>query len=190
MGMEEWVKVVSALVSVILGASGIFASTGVLELFRTVLNRAKGRHEGAVFKRAGDGIRTIPVNPATPSDEDPNLILKDTNPWGPHGPKLNTGTIVLPKDVALPKDDVKASSSNANASLFLAVLLVVCVFAISIGVIWSLTHMGGPIEASVKTTIEKAGGSILIVGSGLFGAFFAVSILAFGAIHVFSKRSE
>lgn len=46
--------------------------------------------------------------------------------------------------------------------------------------------MGGPVEATVNATISKAGGSILIVGSGLFAAFFAISLIGFVAIRIFS----
>jgi hypothetical protein len=73
---------------------------------------------------------------------------------------------------------------------FLALVLVAIVFAISLAVLWSLMHMGGPIEATVNATIQKAGGSILIVGGGLVGAFFAISIIALIAIHVFTNKFD
>jgi hypothetical protein len=180
--MEFGFKIITA----VLGASGIFASAGVLELIKKLLQEWRSRRVRAHVMREEEEETWAITFP-----EDPKLSPKPevTKPLGEpvtYEIPIPGDRDVLGKARAGRRVRPTARESTSKFGPFIALLLVVCVFAISIGVIWALTHIGGPIEAGVKTTIEKAGGSILIVGTGLFGAFFAVALMAFAAIRVFS----
>jgi hypothetical protein len=168
-------EILTAIISALLSATGIFASTGVIELAKKYFRQVRQRRESDILL------------------EEEKTLWTTTDSASPKIPSVDSGRTPARRDSS---DNWRIGgaprqrSMRPQAGLFVAFLLVVCVFAIAIGVIWALTHIGGPVEAGVKTTIEKAGGSILIVGTGLFGAFFAVSLLAFAAIHVFSKRPD
>lgn len=77
--------------------------------------------------------------------------------------------------------------TRSHANLLVACIVVVIVFALSVGVLWCLTKIG-PIEAQVDASLKRLGGSIWVAAGGLMGCFFAVALLAFGAIYVFSGR--
>jgi hypothetical protein len=148
-------EILGAIISALLGAAGVFTSTGVIELVRKLVKQIRNP-EGENELLEG-------------RDADRRLFTYYNERW-------TEGASRAPKK----------PSSTPGVGLFYAALLVLCVFAISMGVVWTLTHMGGPLEATVNTTVAKAGGSILIVGGGLFAAFFAVAFMAFVAIRVFS----
>jgi hypothetical protein len=182
------VEVLLKLVAAILGAGGIFASTGVIEILQKLTREVLARRKREAVVGKG---RSITMDSAFPEETEPpsrgappHEPTEKPSRLEPLNPKLSARR--LPTEPS----ETPPPPQSSQLRLFYALLLVFSVFAISIGVIWSLTHIGGPIEASVKATIEKAGGSFLLVGSGLFGAFFAVAILAFAAIHVFSKRLD
>jgi hypothetical protein len=181
--MEIAFKILASL----LGALSVFAAAAGIELIKKLLflQRRRSRAIREHVMKEDDETTSSETLPEDPEQLlAPELITPQNSPattesfpWGPHGPKLER----VPSQVLAPP-----FQSKSNFGPFIALSLVICVFATSIGVIWALTHIGGPIEAGVKTTIEKAGGSILIVGTGLFGAFFVVALMAFAAIHVFS----
>jgi hypothetical protein len=74
-----------------------------------------------------------------------------------------------------------------RATLMTACGVVVIVFALSVAVLWCLTKIG-PIAAQVDLSIKKLGGNLWIAATGLFGCFFAIALLGFGAIYIFSGR--
>jgi hypothetical protein len=148
-------EILGAIVSALLGAAGVFTSTGVIELVIKLVKQIRN-----------------------PEGEDE--LLEDRASNRPLFTYYNERSIDGATRLR------KRPTSTPGVGLFYAALLVLCVFAISIGVVWTLTHMGGPLEATVNATVAKAGGSILIVGGGLFAAFFAVAFMAFVAIRVFS----
>jgi hypothetical protein len=143
-------EIISSILAALLSASGVFVSSGVIELIQKIWKRGS---TSVIRDRRHDHVKGV---------------LKDSD----------TQEIVIP------------ASSGSRLAPFYAVILVALVFAISIGVVWALTHIGGPLEATVNATIAKAGGSILIVGGGLFAAFFAVAFMAFVAIRFFSDKFD
>jgi hypothetical protein len=174
------IDLVEAVLPLILSLGGIFASTGAVVDFWKWLRQNKG---------------------ATVEDDSVDLPTVH-NRWMTHDRKWPAG-----KESQAEAATGEIQGGEAYTELreyaprrprrpprrrapFLAAVLVAIVFAISLAVIWILTHMGGPVEATVNATIEKAGGSILIVGSGLFAAFFAISLIGFIAIHVFTDKFD
>jgi hypothetical protein len=180
-------ETVIAIVASLLSASGVFAATGVLELLKKFFSLQRAQHAvkppvsasiklppATILKQSRDDwdVQAAPA-PVVPSAENPPLHPSDA------------------QRIETPWDSVQASASpGPGRGLVYAFILVVFVFAIAIGVVWTLTHIGGPLEATVNATVAKAGGSILIVGGGLFAAFFAVSFMAFIAIRFFAGRFD
>ena len=68
--------------------------------------------------------------------------------------------------------------------LWQAFAVVAGVFALNIAVLWLLRKIGGPLQADVKATIRKFGGSLAVTSAGLIGAFLALSVFAFGGMYV------
>jgi hypothetical protein len=153
-----------AILSAALGASGVFASSGAIQIITKLFKSIISSQGAEIGLKNQVRVRT------TDSVEDEAIL--DRIKRERHPPL------------------VEVSYRNPGLGLFYAFILVVFVFATAIGVVWTLTHIGGALEATVNATIEKAGGSILIVGGGLFAAFFAVSFMAFVAIRVFSGRID
>jgi hypothetical protein len=81
----------------------------------------------------------------------------------------------------------KGKVPQQRTTLMTACGVVVIVFALSVGVLWCLTKIG-PIAAQVDLSIKKLGGNLWIAATGLFGCFFAIALLGFGAIYIFSGR--
>jgi len=167
-----------AIGGIILPLLGIFASSGALAIIRRAL---RGRQE--VEDRANEPI--IIENYWQRRDRQGTTALR------------NVAEVITEQvsDENIDFSEIQEAQELPNYSPerprhrggpFLAAVLVAVVFGISLAVIWSLMHMGGPVEATVNATISKAGGSILIVGSGLFAAFFAISLIGFVAIRIFS----
>src|ERR1700722_18616458 len=84
--------------------------------------------------------------------------------------------------------ELKETQERPRRRLAAACAIVVVVFVLSVGVLWALTHIGGPLQAKVDASIEKFGGSIWITATGLLGAFLAVALVGFGAIYILSDR--
>ena len=88
--------------------------------------------------------------------------------------------MAIGEEVPMPVDE----SPN---KLLAACGVLVFVYALSIGVIYSSSKIG-PIEAQVEGSIKKLGGSIWIAAGGLVGVFLAISLVGFGAVYIFSGR--
>jgi hypothetical protein len=163
------VEFLLSVLAAALGGLGVFTSTGLVEV-------------------CADAIRQIWRQREREQAEFSTYKARRSVKAGTEGELAET------EDEEKMRKDFKASripepSQGAFPSnLFYALFLVGCVFAIAIGVVYTLTHIGGPLQATINATIAKAGGSILIVGGGLFAAFLVVSLMAFVAIHVFSGR--
>jgi len=84
--------------------------------------------------------------------------------------------------------NVREFRRKPRRRLAAACAIVVVVFVLSVGVLWALTHIGGPLQAKVDASIEKFGGSIWITATGLLGAFLAIALVGFGAIYILSDR--
>lgn len=152
--------ILSVIAGVLLTATGIFASTGVIELLTKLLP----------WRNVADAI--------TPTTFEYREEVRARS-RAQRIPELEELRPYRHENLRRP---------SSGLAILYAAILVVCVFAISIGVIWTLTHIGGPLQATVNATIAKAGGSILIVGGGLFAAFFVVALMAFVAIRVFAGQ--
>jgi hypothetical protein len=159
---------------IILGLLGIFfAMLSTLSVRGVFAGWRERRQERARAKNA----QCAPSAPAsTEGDTGTNIPfyrgdLQRASDWSPKGPYLKRET-------------------SPGKGLVYSFLLVVCVFGIAIAVVWTLTHIGGPLQATVNATVAQAGGSILIVGGGLFAAFFAVAFMAFVAIRFFAGRFD
>ncbi len=165
-------RLVPEILTLILAASGIFASTGVVEIVQKLVRELLTRRR----REAAYGVgRSYTMDSAPPE-------LKGL-PGEPSLPKVGREE---GRSKGAERKIARSRTRNPQLRLFYAFLLVVCVFAVSIGVVYTLMHIGGPLEATINATIAKAGGNILIVGSGLFAAFFVVALMAFVAIRVFS----
>jgi hypothetical protein len=125
-------------------------------------------------------------------DQEKAKVLADeaAESWKPENPKLSspeTDAILSKRRVT--KLTRPPEPEHDSRKLVLACGIVALVFGLSVSVIWCLTRIG-PIAAEVEASIKKLGGSVWIAGGGLFGCFFAIALLGFGAIYVFGRTSK
>jgi hypothetical protein len=165
------------LLAAILAAVGIFAAAGVIQILARVFRKPSHNAE--------EVEEEIELPQAT---REPTQWHADAPNVPQSWPAEHEAYRGDPARGRLRASAAMSSASSPGAGVFYAAILVVCVFAIAIGVVYTLTHIGGPLEATVNATVAKAGGSILILVGGLFAAFFAVAFMAFVAIRVFSGQ--
>jgi hypothetical protein len=68
--------------------------------------------------------------------------------------------------------------------------IVVLIFLVDLAVLWTLSKIGGRLQADVQATIKKFGGSIVLTSAGLVGCFLAIAIVGFAGIYFISRLLE
>jgi len=71
--------------------------------------------------------------------------------------------------------------------IMLALGVVVVIFILTLGILWMLKFLGGPLKAEVKAVISKFGGKLWITAAGLVGAFLAIAIVGVGSVYLLAS---
>jgi hypothetical protein len=87
-----------------------------------------------------------------------------------------------------PEASNRREKGKPSLGILLVLLLVLVIFAISLGLLWALLHVGPPIQTGVRFLIKYAHGNVLIILTTLFACFFVSSAITFLGMRIFSKK--
>ncbi len=80
--------------------------------------------------------------------------------------------------------------ATRNEALFANLAAVVVLFLVTLGALWGLSKIGGPLQAEVKASITKFGGKIWVTAAGLVGCFLAIVIVGVAALYILARIKQ
>jgi hypothetical protein len=81
----------------------------------------------------------------------------------------------------------KLEQERRERDVELAAGVVAFIFLLTLGVLWILSKLGGPVEAGVKAVIASFGGKLWITAVGIVGAFLAIAMVGVGAVYLLAR---
>src|ERR1700723_3859380 len=145
---SPFIDILEAALPLLLSSLAIFTSMGaVVDFLRWLKPKPKPDYFG------GDDIGGDDFDDGIEDRVVHNRRITHDSHWSQERRRKSEAATVERQDYELlktPRRQIRIPKPRRGKAPFLALVLVAIVFAISLGVLWSLMHMGGPIEATVN----------------------------------------